>query len=155
MRRVTLVEVQQFGRLLFSRDGGLAVSGLLDGAYVSVVLRSRGLRPLLADQRSVCEEIDPSKGRRISEGVDAGLGVLPIAPTCLRRSIVALRAIQRRSSSAVLVIGVRKDGVSTRAHAWLEAEGEVINDHPDIATSYQIIATDRDLAMFPATASFD
>ena len=155
MPRVTGAQARRFGRALLSGDRRLALTGLVDGAYVSVTLRRRGLRPLLADRPTRRDTIEPSEGRRITEALEAGLGVLPIAPTCLRKSVLGLRAIERRNASAVLVIGVRKDGDQTKAHAWLEADGEVINDRLDVADSFQVIATDRDLDLLPTAAVYE
>ncbi len=57
-------------------------------------------------------------------------------PTCLRRSLTLKCMLQRRGIPADLRIGIRKNGTQIAAHAWIEHTGTVINDSPDIATSY-------------------
>jgi len=57
-------------------------------------------------------------------------------PTCLRRSLTLKQMLQRRKIPAKLRIGINKDGADLKAHAWIEYTGIVLNDSPDIATSY-------------------
>jgi len=57
-------------------------------------------------------------------------------PTCLRRSLTLKRMLQRRRIPTDLRIGIRKNSSQIDAHAWIEHAGIVVNDSPDIATSY-------------------
>lgn len=47
---------------------------------------------------------------------------------CLHRSLALHAALRRMGLESVLRIGVRKDGTLLRAHAWIELDGQVIND---------------------------
>jgi hypothetical protein len=92
------------------------------------------------------------KVRRVSHAVDAGLAVLPMAFTCLRRSLVLLRELERRNLGATLHIGVRRRHGRMEAHAWVQVCDEVINDAPDVVRTYLPLALgDVDLAVLRFT----
>jgi hypothetical protein len=48
--------------------------------------------------------------------------------TCLPRSLTLWWLLRRRGIESELRLGVRKDGDSIVAHAWVECEGEVVGD---------------------------
>jgi len=68
--------------------------------------------------------------------VNAAASHHPRKPTCLRRSLTLKHMLQRRHIPTDLRIGIRKNSSQIDAHAWIEHAGIVINDSPDIATSY-------------------
>ena len=60
---------------------------------------------------------------------------------CLCRSLVLLRVMQREGLAGELKIGVPKDRNARSlsildAHAWVESQGTVINDHVDVAQTH-------------------
>jgi hypothetical protein len=60
---------------------------------------------------------------------------------CLCRSLVLLRVMQREGLPGELKIGVPKDRNARSlsildAHAWVESQGTVINDHVDVAQTH-------------------
>lgn len=65
--------------------------------------------------------------------------------TCLARSIVLVTLLKRRGIPAELRIGVRKGERGFEAHAWVEAEGTILNDGPDVAERFT--AFDRNFAL--------
>jgi hypothetical protein len=65
--------------------------------------------------------------------------------TCLARSIVLACLLERQGVSAQLRIGVRKGEQGFEAHAWVEAEGTVLNDGQDVAERFA--AFDRNFAL--------
>jgi len=75
--------------------------------------------------------------RRIAWCVYAAAAYGPWPANCLQRSVVAWWFLQRRSIAGELRIGVRRgsDGLLD-FHAWVEHDGEVINDHPDVRQWY-------------------
>lgn len=78
------------------------------------------------------EEIGP-----VSQSVNRAAHHWPgFNPTCLPRSLVLWHLLRRRGAPAQLRIGVTKEGEQLSAHAWVENEGQVINDRPDIAQRY-------------------
>lgn len=61
----------------------------------------------------------------------------PFPASCLERSLALQSVLRRRGYSAALKIGLsRKDG-RLEAHAWLEREGEVLNDEAGVARRWQ------------------
>ena len=138
-RPVSRAEWARWVRGLGGQDRMTVLRGTVDGAVVFTTLARRGLRPLVRE-RADLPEVDPRQARRIAEAVDAGLGVLPVKSTCLRRSVTLLRELQRQDSTAALHIGVRPGPAGIEAHAWIEAAGEVVNDDPQVTASYVELA---------------
>jgi hypothetical protein len=56
--------------------------------------------------------------------------------SCLKRSIALRNLLARRGLAATITLGVGHDGCAPRPHAWLEHEGRVLNDAPDVARRY-------------------
>ena len=75
-----------------------------------------------------------SAATEVAAAVDAGLGLLPMAPTCLRRSMTLLRELARLDLAAALHVGVRHQQARIEAHAWVQVDtyrGERRSDgHP-------------------------
>lgn len=67
-------------------------------------------------------------------------------PTCLPQSLVLWHLLRRQGLPAELRIGVRKDGGDFTAHAWVEHEGQVVNDVPDVAQRYAPVDLPASLA---------
>jgi hypothetical protein len=78
--------------------------------------------------------------REVVAAVDAGLGVLPVAATCLRRSVTLLRELDRRRMGGALHIGVRPGPAGIEAHAWVQAGDDVLNDDPVLVRTYSEIS---------------
>lgn len=58
---------------------------------------------------------------------------------CLSQSLALQFILRRRSIASELVVGTYiKEGVLF-AHAWLERENEVLNDHPYIVSQYKVL----------------
>jgi len=69
---------------------------------------------------------------------------IPIATTCLTRSLVLWRLLRAEGIDGQLYIGVRTTQTVADpllAHAWVECNGHVLNDSPDVHTLYRPIAT--------------
>jgi hypothetical protein len=62
--------------------------------------------------------------------VDGCARVLGLKPTCLRRSLAVQRILRWQGIPTQLQIGVLKHGDTLTAHAWLELDGRILNDHP-------------------------
>lgn len=138
-RPVRRGEVATFLRAVPGPHGRSAVRALLDGVFVTATLERRGLRPLLSGG------VDRGRpgvdaAREVSRAVDAGLGVLPVAPTCLRRSVTLLRELERLGLSGDLHLGVRTDPAGIGAHAWVQVGDVVVNDDPDLVATYSTLA---------------
>ncbi|MGC1188506.1 MAG: lasso peptide biosynthesis B2 protein [Candidatus Acidiferrales bacterium] len=60
----------------------------------------------------------------------------PLRPNCLERSLVLWWLLRRRGLPAELRIGARKENARFEAHAWVELEGEVLNDSETVHKHY-------------------
>lgn len=119
---------------------------------VRLGLRALGLRRmkgmLAIGRRSSVEgpalgEAAIARARRVARLVDVAAGF--IGGNCLARSIVLARILEGRAIPAQLRIGVRNGERGIDAHAWIEADGKVLNDRQDV--SEQFAAFDRDFAL--------
>lgn len=83
--------------------------------------------------------VPPEERRRLAQ-VFLRLAVwLPVPEKCLVRSFLLLRFLHRSGATADWVIGV---GVwPFRAHCWLEADGEALDDAPERLAAYTPILT--------------
>jgi len=62
---------------------------------------------------------------RLRRFASAAYGLLPVQSTCLRESLVLYALLRRRGAIPKLCLGVRKDGPTLAAHAWVECAGVV------------------------------
>jgi hypothetical protein len=56
---------------------------------------------------------------------------------CLQRSAVAVTLLRQRGIPAEIVIGAQR--LPLKAHAWVEVDGRVINDKPEVQTDYLVM----------------
>ncbi|MDJ0925947.1 MAG: lasso peptide biosynthesis B2 protein [Acidimicrobiia bacterium] len=62
-------------------------------------------------------------------------------PNCLSRSVVLWSLLRRRGLAGEIRLGVRGgNGTTPLFHAWVEYDGAVINDVPDVAERYSPFA---------------
>ena len=102
-------------------------------AAIDVRLRTRGFlrltqrieRPRAFHDVSSAE-IEEAK--RMARWLDRASRHHIVGAHCLHRSLALHAALRRRSLESVLRIGVRKEGMLLRAHAWVELDRQVIND---------------------------
>jgi len=66
----------------------------------------------------------------------AGNGLVNI--TCLPHSLALWWLLRRYGVEAKLFLGVGKDAPEFIAHAWIEYQGEVLNDSPDVRQRYAV-----------------
>lgn len=59
---------------------------------------------------------------------------------CLTRSLVAWAMLQSHGIAAELKIGVRKQAGKFQAHAWVEVDGQVVNDNHRVTEEYAAFA---------------
>jgi hypothetical protein len=60
----------------------------------------------------------------------------PTNPNCLERSMTLWWLLRRNGVNAELHIGARKEGGRLEAHAWVELDGQVLNDGPEVHQHY-------------------
>jgi hypothetical protein len=56
---------------------------------------------------------------------------------CLQRSAITTCLLRMRGVPAQMVIGCRK--IPFRGHAWVEVDGQVVNDNPKVQTFYRVL----------------
>ena len=83
------------------------------------------------------------EARHIAGLVEAVTRRSPLENTCLQRSVVLWRVLRRRQFEAELRFGVRKaDGVP-QFHAWVEHDGEVLNDVQHVRERFSAFGLSR------------
>ena len=55
---------------------------------------------------------------------------------CLSKSVALWWLLKRKGIRGVLRIGARKAGRELEAHAWVELDGQILNDADDVRDSY-------------------
>jgi Transglutaminase-like superfamily len=56
---------------------------------------------------------------------------------CLQRSAVAVTLLRKYGIPAEMIIGAQR--LPLKAHAWVEVEGRVVNDKPEVQTDYLVM----------------
>ena len=70
---------------------------------------------------------DSSVTEAVASALDVACCFYPRRALCLQRSVVLVKMLRRRGIPAQMVIGAQK--LPFRSHAWVEVEGQIINDH--------------------------
>lgn len=103
----------------------------------ALLLRAVRLETLLARLKRCCpaprEFADQGAARSVAQLVNAAARHRFFRAPCLERSLVLWWLLRQRGVGATLQIGVRKEAERLEAHAWVELDGVVLNDRPDIA----------------------
>lgn len=89
--------------------------------------------------------------RRITRAVRSSELHGPATPNCLERSMTLWWLLRRDGIEGELHIGARKSGPLLEAHAWVELDGQVLNDSVEVHNHYArfdapIAAGDSDAA---------
>lgn len=113
---------------------------------IAASLRLRGFRPtylwLMHRQPGpLSDQFTPEQAARImSEASEIVSLVARNYPayraTCLPQSMMLWHILKREGFAAELQIGVSRVGGEFAAHAWVEYQGRVLNDSPDVAERY-------------------
>jgi hypothetical protein len=131
---------QKLRKLTASDWLALAQSALLLPALNLALRRLRLDRVqswLAARSHDAVEEsfADHAAARDLARLVDAVARRTPFASNCLHRSLTTWFLLRRRGIGSTLRFGVRPDDPPA-FHAWLEIEGQVVNDSANIAAVY-------------------
>ncbi len=84
-----------------------------------------------ADSRLAC--------RQVVHAVDRAARALPGNPNCLVRSLTVWTMLAARGVASELRFGARRHAEQTEAHSWVEVDGLVINDSPDIGEHFPVL----------------
>jgi Transglutaminase-like superfamily len=63
---------------------------------------------------------------------------------CLEQSMVLWWLLKRQQLPAELQLGGRRTNTGFEAHAWVEVEGNVINDHDTVGQDFAPFSSDAD-----------
>lgn len=82
---------------------------------------------------------DRAAAERIVRAMDRAVGCGPglLRPSCLPRSMTLWWLLRRAGLPAALRIGVRRASDHLEAHAWVELEGRVLGDQPDVQDRFR------------------
>jgi Transglutaminase-like superfamily len=81
-----------------------------------------------ANAGAVQPRISAVAAQRIVQLEEAAARNLPFKTNCLEQSLVLWPLLRRRGFSAELKFGARKDAGKFEAHAWVELDGEALNN---------------------------
>lgn len=117
---------------------------LLARVWVYLLLARIGLRllPFPRVKAAACGPRTPPRQpdwteiNRMKRLVDIAAGRQLVAMTCLPRALVLQRVLAERGYVSELEIGVRKEGDTLTAHAWLECQGEPLGEPEDLSSRY-------------------
>jgi hypothetical protein len=122
---------------LFARGVGLWIfcCALFRLGQVALLLRSRSyqwvVRRAEAPQRARKDAVtgrDFRRARRYARQIERASYCYPARVRCLHRSLVLHHWLRREGLSSILRIGVSKGRATLMAHAWVELDGQVVND---------------------------
>lgn len=77
-------------------------------------LRLFGIR----EGRATAGRIDPTEAKLVSEAVMRAARHVPFRAVCLQQAFAALLMLRRRGLAASIHLGVVRDGMELKAHAW-------------------------------------
>ena len=117
----------------------LAIHAFLELLRCERHLRNRDFRALHEKVRRCPVQDGNATGarERVCRAVDLACIWYFKEVECLQRSVVTARLLRKHGIHACLVIGVRH--VPFKAHAWVEVEGQVVNDKPYVTELYAIL----------------
>jgi hypothetical protein len=87
-------------------------------------------------QPSADSAAETEQAGRIARLVSIAANHGPYRATCLRQSLALWWLLRRRGVAAELRLGVRKDQGELQAHAWVEHNGQALNDTQAVTASY-------------------
>ena len=136
--RFKVSRAQRFFQLSTS-EKWMLVQALLLLPLCAVVLRLGGVRRLVpASGESFPTAFSPDQGiamqqaRATARMVSLAARYGPYRATCLKQSMVTLWLLWHQGIPCHVRIGVRRESNPFQAHAWVEYQGEALNEGSDI-----------------------
>ncbi len=142
----TIRSLRQFARLSWTERAALAQAAAMLPA-TAIAVRTIGLRrwqscltgrwsrahgevASIGSAESISAGDDRlRRARKISCLVAAAANRCPYRSNCLQQSLTTWWLLRRNGIESDLRIGTRKTAGSLEAHAWVEVDGQVVNDH--------------------------
>jgi hypothetical protein len=82
-------------------------------------------------------QAQPGEAERVVQAVAYACIWYPKKVLCLQRSAAVASLLRRHGIHAQLVIGAER--LPLKAHAWVEVDGKVINDKPEVQSNYLVM----------------
>jgi hypothetical protein len=82
---------------------------------------------------------DVSRAQRYAHWIEVASRYYPVPARCLHRSLTLHRWLSREGLPSAIRIGVRKDGATLNAHAWVELGGHIVNDVPAAVAPFALL----------------
>jgi hypothetical protein len=104
----------------------------------------RGLRATATTLAKLCPQPEPGKTvelseiRRVVQMVKLAVKYSPPWASCLRKSLVLWYLLRRKGIESELRIGSRRNEGKFEGHAWIEYQGMVLNDTPDVRERFVV-----------------
>ena len=129
---------------LSKSDRALVIRAMFLLPIVATSLKTLGLRKtqLWLIRNSLGPMVPPKEQaranvRRAAQMVAVACRLQPLRSSCLPRTIVLWSLLRRRGIATDIRIGARSNSQGEfQAHAWLEWNGEVLNDVADVGNQY-------------------
>ena len=128
---------------LSQSDRALVLKAMFLLPVVATSLKTLGLRRtqswLVRNSRGLVPPTEQTRVnvRRIAQMVAVACRRQPLRSSCLPRTVVLWSLLRRRGIATDIRIGARSDSQGEfQAHAWLEWNGEVLNDAADVGRQY-------------------
>jgi len=118
------------------RDRATLAVAIVVVPAVRVAVRVSGFGPTAARLARWSDTAPHRMDRREARAIASLVGLVAARPlvgaSCLPRSLATWFLLRRRGGDVVLVIGGSDRVDSFTAHAWVELDGHVVNDVPDV-----------------------
>ena len=139
-----------------SADRGVFVSAAALMPLFRLAIRYPGLARFMnwIEGRTRCEptRLALPEVRALARLVNQAGAHSPGGANCLTRSLLLKWLLLRRGVECQLRIGVRTTGKVLEAHAWIDYEGEPINDRPENCAAFT--AFEKPISFAPAAKHF-
>jgi hypothetical protein len=137
--------------MLSSADRRLLIRAYIWLGLIGLGLRVVGFQRLIVRMQrtavAASSTVRPAdalgQSRRYARWLHTAARFHPMRPRCLQCSLVLHRWLRQAGLPSELRVGVRKDGMELKAHAWVEPEGEVVNDWPESVAEFTPLAHPR------------
>jgi hypothetical protein len=108
--------------------------------YIDLYLMRGDFAALYSKVRNIAVSrvsVSDERTRQICQAVDTACIWYWKEVLCLQRSAVTARLLKAHGISAQMLIGAQQ--MPFRAHAWVEVEGQVVNDKPYMREMYAVL----------------
>jgi hypothetical protein len=119
---------------------GLIMRGYLELVRFDIYIARDDFAALCEKVRRTCVQATPEfflSCEQICHAADLACMWYWKRVLCLHRSAVLTRLLRRQGMNAELVIASRR--LPFQAHAWVEVEGRVVNEQPDVHEKYVVL----------------